>query len=213
MALAKTQQSIVDRLKFRGPQSVKILANQLGITTMGARQHLQDLVSKGYVRLSPDAERQTRGRPVHYWSLTDQGHAIYPDSHKDLALELIDLVSQEANSSLLKRLVEQRSTRQKAVYQAALKTEPVDTAARLKVLAQLRSQDGFMAEVRLLPVGWLFIQNHCPVAEAAASCKQFCSAELAIFRDLLGPNVHVERADHLLEGARRCTYKVTPRSI
>ena len=43
----KTQEILLQRLKTRGPQSVKILSKQLDITTMGVRQHLNELAARG----------------------------------------------------------------------------------------------------------------------------------------------------------------------
>ena len=214
MDLSSSQLTLLDRLKCRGPQSVKILANQLGMTTMGARQHLQDLASKGYVKTAAMAEKQTRGRPVHLWSLSEQGHSHYPDSHKDIAIELIDLLRQEPNTDLLDTLVARRSVKQRSHYTNALTQEAQsDTAAKLQKLAQLRTEEGYMAEVRLLPDGWLFIENHCPIATAAKHCNGFCSAELSTFQQLLGTEVSIKQVDHLIAGARRCTFKVKQLSL
>jgi predicted ArsR family transcriptional regulator len=32
---------------------------------------------------------------------------------------------------------------------------------------------------------------------------------LRLFRTVLGRGVHIERTEHLLEGARRCVYKIS----
>ena len=60
--------------------------------------------------------------------------------------------------------------------------------------------------------GFLFIENHCPICAAAAACSGLCRAELELFRRTLGPDVTVERTDHILAGARRCAYRVRPAS-
>ena len=58
--------------------------------------------------------------------------------------------------------------------------------------------------------GFLLVEDHCPICAAAMSCQGFCSIEIEVFRNLLGPAWHIERQDHLLAGARRCTYRITP---
>jgi predicted ArsR family transcriptional regulator len=63
--------------------------------------------------------------------------------------------------------------------------------------------------VRLLPDGWMLIENHCPIYSAAASCQQFCKTELEIFQRLFENVATVARTDHLLKGTRRCAYKIT----
>ena len=62
MEYSKNQEKILQRLKTRGPQSVKIMSNQLDMTTMGVRQHLTELGKKGVVKQTQE-EKQTRGRP------------------------------------------------------------------------------------------------------------------------------------------------------
>ncbi|MGH2578525.1 MAG: MarR family transcriptional regulator, partial [Actinomycetota bacterium] len=44
----------------------------------------------------------------------------------------------------------------------------------------------------------------------ARACQGFCRSELEVFRDVLGPGVEVERVEHILAGARRCAYRITP---
>jgi predicted ArsR family transcriptional regulator len=58
--------------------------------------------------------------------------------------------------------------------------------------------------------GFLFVENHCPICAAARACSGLCRSELEVFRGALGDGVTVERTDHILAGARRCAYRVTP---
>jgi predicted ArsR family transcriptional regulator len=68
-----------------------------------------------------------------------------------------------------------------------------------------------MAEWRAEPDGsFLLAENHCPVCAAARICQGFCRSELSVFRSVLGPGVAVERAEHILAGARRCAYVIQP---
>jgi predicted ArsR family transcriptional regulator len=56
------------------------------------------------------------------------------------------------------------------------------------------------------------IEHHCPICAAAKTCQGFCRSELEVFRDVLGPNVSVERESHIVAGAPRCVYRVQPRA-
>jgi len=208
LELSKSQLTLLDRLKTRGPQSVKILSNQLGMTTMGIRQHLLDLQSKGLVAQS-DAEKQTRGRPIHLWTLSKTGHRRYPDGHAQVTVELINVIRENFGENGLNQVISQRGEQATSNYQKALGKPPADLSSRIAGLAKLRSSEGYMAEVRLLPDGWLLIENHCPICSAAQQCQQFCKTELDTFQAVLGSQASVKRVDHLLAGARRCAYKVT----
>lgn len=207
MELSKTQDRILHRLKTRGPQSVKILSKQLDMTTMGVRQHLSELEARGLVAQTQE-EKQTRGRPVHLWKLSAAGHGRFPDTHAQTTLELIDVIRSSLGEERLHQLIDDRSIAIENKYKQQLDAAAPDLQEQIERLAQLRSEEGYMAEVRLLPDGWMLIENHCPICSAATSCQQFCKSELDIFMRLFEGRALVTRTDHLLSGARRCAYKI-----
>ncbi|MGA0290003.1 MAG: helix-turn-helix transcriptional regulator [Pseudohongiellaceae bacterium] len=204
----KTQQILLQRLKTRGPQSVKILSNQLDITTMGVRQHLNELAARGLVTTTAE-NHQTRGRPAHYWQLTDAGHRQFPDSHAEACVTLITRIRDQFGDEALQEIIRSNQDAELSRYQKALEQTDSDLASQLSKLAELRSEEGFMAEVRLIPNGWLLIQNHCPIYNAAQSSHHYCHSELRLLTTLLAGRATVERTDYLLDGARRCAYKVS----
>lgn len=207
MELGNSQEQILGRLKTRGPQSVKILASQLGMTTMGVRQHLADLQRRDLV-VQTSETRQTRGRPVHLWKLTANGHRHFPDSHAALSVQLLTTLREELGQTHLHRLIDANGQHQQRRYEQALDASGATLADKVRALTELRNEEGFMAEVRLLPDGWLLIENHCPICAAAETCQQICQSELDMFRSLLANHAYVERVDHLFAGARRCAYKI-----
>ncbi|HEX7774177.1 MAG TPA: hypothetical protein VF435_17260 [Pyrinomonadaceae bacterium] len=82
---------------------------------------------------------------------------------------------------------------------------------KLEALAQIRTEEGYMAEIRKEGEGSsLLVENHCPICAAANACQGFCSTELDLFRTVLGPGVTVERAEHILKGDQRCVYLIKP---
>ena len=82
--------------------------------------------------------------------------------------------------------------------------------ARLAKLAEIRNEEGYMADVLEAGDGTpLLVENHCPICSAATACSGLCRAELDVFQRVLGERVSVEREEHILSGARRCTYRVT----
>ena len=89
---------------------------------------------------------------------------------------------------------------------------PGDTLEKkLRELAKVRTEEGYMAEVRKDEGGYLLVENHCPICAAANACQGFCSTELDLFRSVLGPDVEVERAEHIIKGDQRCVYRVSRR--
>ena len=204
-----TSDRILFRLKTSGPQSAADLASRFSVTTEAVRQLLVKLEGDGLV--GAEDKRAGRGRPRRMWHLTNQGHARFPDRHSDLTVGLIEAVRAEFGDDGLDRLISRREREQAEQYHGAVAGSK-SIKKKVSRLAEIRDSEGYMAEVRDLPEGGhLLVENHCPVCAAAAKCQSLCRSELSIFRDVLGDTVDVERTDHILAGARRCAYRITPR--
>ena len=199
--------AVLDLVKRKGPVAAETLAENLGITAMAVRQHLASLETDGL------AESETRGglrgRPARLWRTTPGAEPHFPDTHAQLAADLIAQMKKTFGEEGLDRLLALRTVEQLRLYRK--KTAPKHTLrARLEALAAIRSKEGYMAEVRKDPEtgGWLFVENHCPVCAAARLCTGLCREELVLFRKVLGRDVCVERVSHILAGAGRCAYRV-----
>jgi predicted ArsR family transcriptional regulator len=109
----------------------------------------------------------------------------------------------------MERLLDARLTKQRADYAARMDSK-ASLASKLQQLARIRTEEGYMAEVK--PAGrgaFLFVENHCPICAAATACQGFCATELDLFRSVLGPAVNVSRAEHIVSGDRRCAYRIS----
>jgi predicted ArsR family transcriptional regulator len=197
----------VKLLKTEGAMDAARLARRLRVTPMGVRQHLYALQQEKLV--TADARPVPRGRPVKAWRLTRKADRLFPEAYAELSVALIDAVGDTFGAPGVTRLLESRLARQVADYSARIaRAAPLHT--RLQQLARVRTEEGYMAEVR--PDGrsaFLFVENHCPICAAATACQGLCATELDLFRAVLGPDVDVERAEHIVAGDRRCAYRMT----
>ncbi|MXN63435.1 winged helix-turn-helix transcriptional regulator [Stappia sp. GBMRC 2046] len=204
----RTSGLILQTLKARGSLTAASLAGRLSVTPVAVRQHLDRLLAEGLVRY--EDRRETVGRPKRYWALSEKGHNRFPDNHEGLTLEMLDAVRSVFGEEGLEKLICEREARMREVYGQAL-TSAGGLKAQLEKLAERRTQEGYMAEVEALPEGgFRLVENHCPICSAARKCQGFCRSELALFRMLLGPDVTVEREEHIIAGARRCAYLILP---
>lgn len=80
--------------------------------------------------------------------------------------------------------------------------------AKLVALANIRTSEGYMARATQDGQDWLLTEDHCPICAAAKVCQGFCRSELSLFRAVLGDDVAVEREEHLLQGSKRCVYRI-----
>jgi predicted ArsR family transcriptional regulator len=208
-----TADNILFLLKTRGPQTAQQLAQRLELTSMGARRQLESALDKGLVDYEDVADKV--GRPSRRWQLSDAGHARFPDRHADLTLQMITQVRALFGEKGLDKLIAAREQESEVAYRAALAATDAEASkplvARVEALALARDAEGYMAETEIQPDGsLLLIENHCPICAAATSCQGFCRSELQVFQRVLGDDCEVERAEHLLSGARRCVYVIRP---
>jgi predicted ArsR family transcriptional regulator len=193
-------------LKTRGPQTAADLAKTTGVTSEAARQQLVRLAADGLVVAT--AQPRGVGRPAQMWSLTEAGNARFPDAHAELTAQLIGAIRTQLGEAVLDRLIESRAAESKATYKAELEGA-ADLGERVARLAEARTREGYMAQSQPEGDGYLLVENHCPICVAATTCQGFCRAELDTFRAVLGPDVSVERTEHIVQGDRRCAYRVS----
>ncbi|TWT15922.1 transcriptional regulator [Reyranella sp. CPCC 100927] len=200
---------VLHALKRHGPLTATELGEQLGTTGEAARQQLLKLAAEDLVGAT--AEPKGVGRPAQTWHLTDAGHGRFPDAHANLTADLLRTIRTTLGQPALDLLIATRETETRRTYEAELKGvgRVEDRIARL---AEMRAREGYMAEWHRTEDGrgWLFVENHCPICVAASACQGFCRSELDVFRDVLGPDITVEREEHILMGARRCAYRIAP---
>ena len=204
---ASARDRVLFLLKRDGPQAAARVAQQLGVSTMAVRQQLAVLSAEGLVAFSDEQRRI--GRPARVWRLTPKAYARFPDHHGSLAVDLLQGVQSAFGEAGLQRLTDGWTRKQVAAYRAQMPAVDLPLEQRVAALARIRCAEGFMAECRPTEDGALeLVENHCAIAQAANFCNRFCGGELALFRELLGEGVRVERGEHLLAGDRRCTYRI-----
>ena len=204
----RTRREILNRLKLDGPSDSAQLAAQLGVGAMAVRQHLYALQEQGLVTFQEEA--RALGRPAKLWQLTPAANDRFPENHAELTLDLIRAVTNAFGSDGMDKLLEVRMQDQVARYRAQIGAVK-SLKARLKALAQLRTAEGYMAEVKPdaeTSGAFLLIENHCPICAAAKACAGLCQREMETFQAILGEDVQIERTEYILAGARRCMYRV-----
>lgn len=203
---SRTSDRLLMLLKTRGSLTTRALAEQLGISVPAVRQHLHGL--EGLVQC--ETVRQGVGRPAQCWRLTPAGQARFPDTHAEMTVRLIGFIQDSLGTGALETVLERSYQQSLEAYQARLR--PLRSlGGRVRRLAEIRAEEGYMAETHRRGSGWVLVEHHCPICAAAAACQGFCSNELALFRAVLGDEAEVERTEYLLDGGERCAYFISRR--
>lgn len=212
--IGEAQRRIVDHLKRGGGRTTAEIAAALGVTTQAVRPQLADLEARGLV-VAETLTTGSRGRPPVGWALSAPAIDLFPDHHADLTVELLRALRVAVGDDGLAAVLavrdeDHRRRLEERRIEAGVAEDDVD--GRVAVLAEQRSRQGYMAEVRADGDDLLLVEHHCPVCAAATECQRLCTNELELFRAAVGPAATVERSAHLLAGDERCVYRIRTRS-
>src|SRR4051812_29555781 len=141
----KTRQAILNLLKTEGPLTSAQLAERLALTAMAVRQHIYSLQAEKFVTME---ERPVPiGRPAKHWQLTPDAARFFPEAYADLTVSLIGAMGDAFGPEGMLKVLESRSARQQAAYTARI-PQGAPLRHKLNALARVRTEEGYMAEVR-----------------------------------------------------------------
>ena len=202
-----TRRAVLDLLKRNGPQTVAQLGAALELYGAGVRRHLEVLEHVGLVRQT--TRTQGRGRPAHVYTLTELGHDLFPRNYHQLVAQLLEAATSELGPEAVERLFDHRQQELAGLYGGRTRGQPLPELA--SALAAIQDENGYMAECAAAGDGQFVVREHnCAIARVAGSWPTACAHELALFQQLAGPDVQVERIAHIQAGDPVCAYVLRP---
>jgi predicted ArsR family transcriptional regulator len=201
--LSPAQRQVVIALKRRGEASAEELAEVLGISASGVRQHLAALRVAGVV-----ASRQERGgpgRPTDLYRSIDLVEAMIPKASISLSIELLKHIEEE-DPHLVSRIFTRR--RHRRVEQAQTQVAGKNLDEKIAYLASMLDEEGYLADFKKLPDGAYRMTLHsCAIWGVASQYAEACATELEFLREVL-PETQIERVAHKVAGAFACGYEI-----
>lgn len=204
--MSETRMRILQLLKMRAGMTVGQLTDALHISQMGVRQHLAILESEGLVEHYQ--EKQGRGRPPYVYRLTDEANSLFPTTYANFAVGLMNEVAKFNGPGFINKVFRERMKSQLKAYQLRLKGKMLPE--RVKELACIRDEEGYMARSHEEEDGYVLIEHNCPIAVIAQEYPHVCEIELALFRQSL--DAKIVREEHLMQGSHRCCYRIPKNS-
>lgn len=199
-----TRDYILHLLKTKGAMSTKELTDELGITVMAVRRHIQSLERDKLI--DSKMVRQSMGRPTAVYCLTEHVEDFFPRKYHILTLELLDELEEHFGASAVEQLFEGRKNKLLKKYDASMQGK--DLAERVSMLADIQNENGYMVELEQLnDEEYLLKEHNCPIEQVATKYQHACRCELKLFESLLG-DAEVSRTDCLAKGGQRCTYSI-----
>lgn len=207
--VSESRRGVLDALKQHGEATVEEVAETLGITTAGARQHLAALIHEGLVaEVDEPRPPGAPGRPRRRYSLTGRAEPLFPKAYGELANELLGYLEADGHQVVARLFDRRRDARVQAARQRLSRRR----SFRQKVaeLARILDEDGYLADWEARPDGSFRITEHnCAILAVAERQPGACRAEIEFLRAAL-EGATVERVTHIVAGAHQCAYVVTP---
>lgn len=203
-----TRQQILEIMKRHGEVTVQELSNELGLTSVTVRHHLEILRSEGYIS-DPEVKRSNRpGRPRFVYRLTSTAADLFPNNYSGLASALLGSIEEcmapEERDDLL-----QRAARRIAERVGDLPLNPRD---RIQSVVTFLNQQGYVSrwEKDADKKGQFFIYiSSCPYFHVSQTHSETCQIDRNMVQLLAGPETRVQRLKDEAKSSGLCVYVVT----
>ncbi len=205
----RTRQMILDTLKRHGKLTIEGIAGHLGISAVAVRQQILKLQADGIVQT--DIQRKGIGRPTHQFRLTAAGDTEYPRTYDRLLTSLLDELRCSKGEQAVNQLFELH--RERLAHSYRVRTEGRPLPARVKEIAEIQREAGFMPEVtEESDHSWTITEFNCPLCEVSKKYPTACDQELFLITELIQDAGQVTRTRYRLDGDYVCAFQVTPKS-
>jgi predicted ArsR family transcriptional regulator len=199
--IGKSQRlEIINKLKRTQGLSVGELAEQLGMSYMGVKQHCVDLEKEGYL----DTWRRAKGigRPELIYRLTDRAHELFPCASNSMTITLLENAKSLYGPSAAEKLLFSLFQKKADHYKTKIKGGSI--AERAGKLAKMRDTEGHMAEIEQDAAFIRIVEHHCPINDLLKAFPIVARLEADLFTRVLGANVQREEAH--ASGLYRCVF-------
>jgi predicted ArsR family transcriptional regulator len=200
--MQSSRERILAHLHQRGTATVKELAQLLGVTTTGARQHLSVLEREGMIEARE--QRGRVGRPAYVYSLTDRAEAAFPKNYAMLTNLLLEEVRTMAGAEAMQRLLRRVSVRMAERYADRVAGRPL--AERVEATAIILRELGSEVEVRQEGEESFIRQCTCPYPQVAKRHSAVCALEVDFVQRMTGTDARLVTS--LLRGDSACAYRI-----
>lgn len=162
---------VVNRIKRTQGLSVGELAEALGMSYMGVKQHCVELERLGYLDTwrRPKAAAQV-GRPELVYRLTRKALELFPSTSNEMTLQLLEAAQTLYGGVAPEKLLFLVYRKKTEAYQARINPAALVTLPeRAEAFAALREAEGCMSEVEREGDALRIVEHHSPVSDLLAA--------------------------------------------
>ncbi len=195
-----TREIILDAIKQSNEATVESLANVADVSPVTVRHHLNSLQAEGL--LETRSIRRKVGRPYYVYSLSDQGHELFPQRYMRLSSRLLDELKANFPAGTVDILFD--NVVQQIVDDHRKDFDHLSVEQRLDYLVGLLADEGFLATWESSDDKYVLIEYSCPYYSVAQKHDEICTLDRRLVQIVL--DTDVEQESCMLHGDSRCQF-------
>ena len=208
-------------LKVMQQAGLEELASIMKISRMAVHKHLTILQKRGLVE-SMEARGHV-GRPRMVYQLTSQSKTVFPKSYSAIATHALDFIERNMGKEAIEKVLRERQSELFDQYYKRLNN--LDFDKRVKELAKIRDEEGYMAESKKITSKGnssnnsanaseqtgkhVLLEYNCPIIHIAEKHWEACSVETELFEKLL--DAKIETTHRAAKGDLICKFLIKER--
>ena len=198
--VSEHQRSVLYALKRCGEATVETVASSLGITVSGARQHLTALADDRLVIVTEKPREPGARAAPPALPAGARRRAAVPQGLRRAHQRAARLPVRRGRATLVEILFHKRRDSRIGRARARLATRASSLAKRVAELAEILTEDGYLADWEKLPGRRSASPSTTAPSGSWPKHPQACSSEIEFLRAVL-PDATVERVQHMIVGA------------
>jgi predicted ArsR family transcriptional regulator len=204
--LQSTRERILNILKEGGQATVDSLSQELGLTAVTIRHHLDILRGEGLIASPLIRRRKTPGRPQYVYTLADKAASFFPKRYGQLTNLILDELRLRLSPVEMDQMM--RNIGERIASQANLPRKD-GVEARLTAVTDFLNELGYMARWEQQEDGdyALHVAN-CPYEAVSHQDHQICTIDMTLLTYLLGTSP--QRISWSAQGDQDCSYLIHP---
>jgi predicted ArsR family transcriptional regulator len=180
---ASNSLALLSLLKKNGRMTSKQVGDLVGVTSMGARQHLTAMEKDGLDRLGIRPPESGTSRAL--FQVDEKAHSYFPQSYGPLALDLLRGMEDLEGRDKVELVLQRRREKLRQQYNSALNTNGMNGSElkdKVAKLADLRDKDGYMTEMEEKGTELFLTEHNCPIHSIAREFGEVCQHDLICSR-------------------------------
>ena len=203
-----TREVILHALKNASQLKVEDLAEVADVSPVTVRHHLNSLQADGLIQV--DSVRRKVGRPYYVYSLSEEGHELFPQRYVHLTNMLLEEMKAhlptETVSDIFGKAV------QRIVSQHRHNFETLDFEERLTYLMEMLTDEGFLARWEKSDGNaYHIIEYSCPYMSVGANHAEVCTLDKELIVQVMQTPIEQRRC--MLKGDDCCQFTIVNTAV